>query len=86
MRDTSFLLWCSVDIVENNVVRVLQNVLYVELNSLTKISDYANPKCEECDGEGIVSYARGEDAEDLPCQVCFPDGFEDDYDDKGDDE
>ena len=52
---------------------------------LTKISDYANPKCEECDGEGIVSYARGEDAEDGFCQVCFPDGFEDDYDDRGDD-
>jgi hypothetical protein len=53
---------------------------------MTKISDYANPKCEECDGEGMVSYARGEEAEDLPCQVCFPDGFEDDYDDRGDDE
>ena len=39
---------------------------------LTKISDLAKPECEECGGEGYVSYARGEDAEDLPCEKCFP--------------
>jgi predicted RNA-binding Zn ribbon-like protein len=29
--------------------------------------------CEECNGEGYVDYARGEDCERLPCQVCYPD-------------
>jgi len=29
-------------------------------------------RCEECDGEGYVDYARGEDCERLPCQVCYP--------------
>ncbi len=53
---------------------------------MVKISDYANPKCEECDGEGIVCYAHGDDGEDDFCQVCFPNGFEDDFDDRGDDE
>ncbi len=56
---------------------------------LTNFSDLAKSDCDECDGEGIVGYARGEDAEDLPCQKCFPDAsWEDfeDYDDRGDDE
>lgn len=38
-----------------------------------KISDHANPKCPECDGEGFCCYDDGHgDGEDLPCQVCFP--------------
>lgn len=48
---------------------------------LTRMSDNANPKCEECDGEGIVSYARGEDSEELPCQVCFPETSWEDFQD-----
>jgi len=35
------------------------------------ISDMANADCEECGGEGYCDYARGEDSEELPCQVCF---------------
>lgn len=53
---------------------------------MAKISDYANPKCEECNGEGVVCYARGDDGEDDFCQICFPNGFEEDFDDRGDDE
>jgi len=48
---------------------------------MTNISELANPKCEECDGEGIVCYARGDDGEDDFCQVCFPEGLEPDGDD-----
>lgn len=36
------------------------------------ISQHANQNCEECGGEGWCDYARGEDSEQLPCQVCFP--------------
>ena len=51
---------------------------------LTNFSDLAKSDCDECDGEGIVGYARGEDAEDLPCQKCFPDATWEDFVD-GDD-
>lgn len=38
-----------------------------------KLSDYADPNCEECGGEGHVTYGGGRDpdGEELPCQVCF---------------
>lgn len=49
-------------------------------------SNLADNLCDECDGEGIVSYATGEDSEDLPCQKCFPNAsFEDFRDDDSDD-
>ncbi len=48
---------------------------------LTNFSDLAKSDCDECDGEGIVGYARGEDAEDLPCQVCFPNASWEDFQD-----
>jgi len=48
------------------------------------LADRASPDCDECGGEGIVGYARGEDCEDLPCQKCFPDYSWDDFQD-GDD-
>ena len=47
-------------------------------------ADRASPDCDECDGEGIVGYARGEDCEDLPCQKCFPNSSWEDFVD-GDD-
>ena len=38
-----------------------------------KISDHANPNCEECGGEGWCDYDDHHgDSEQLPCQVCFP--------------
>ncbi len=40
----------------------------------------ANPDCEECGGEGVCHYARGEDSYTDYCDVCFPNGF-----DEGDD-
>ncbi len=49
------------------------------------ISDYANPKCEECNGEGFCTYGQGEDVKDEPCQVCFPHGYENDEYDHPDD-
>lgn len=39
---------------------------------MTRFTDMINENCGECGGEGYCSYARGEDSEDLPCQVCFP--------------
>jgi len=48
---------------------------------LTKISDLANPKCPECDGEGIVFFQTSvDDGHDTECPKCFPDGHETDYD------
>ena len=47
-------------------------------------ADMAKPDCDECDGEGIVGYAKGEDCEDLPCQKCFPNSSWEDFID-GDD-
>lgn len=57
-------------------------------------SDNANSNCEECGGEGICDYDDHHgDAEELPCQVCYPPSkgqlqteFEDfvDYDDRDD--
>ena len=37
-----------------------------------------NPDCEECGGEGVCYYARGEDDYTDYCPECFPDGFDDD--------
>jgi len=51
---------------------------------MINFSDLAKSDCDECDGEGIVGYANGEDAEDLPCQKCFPDATWEDFVD-GDD-
>jgi len=28
--------------------------------------------CSECLGDGFVDYARGDDSEILPCQICYP--------------
>ncbi len=39
---------------------------------MVQFSELAKSDCEECDGEGIVSYAQGDDSTTLPCQVCFP--------------
>lgn len=41
---------------------------------MTRLSDMADPNCEECGGEGHVVYGGGRDpdGEDLPCQKCFP--------------
>ncbi len=44
------------------------------------ISDYADPKCIDCDGEGHYDVARGEDSEDIPCERCFPNGYDGDED------
>lgn len=42
--------------------------------------DYVNPDCEECNGEGVVTYGNIRSSSDgsalLPCQICFPDGFD----------
>lgn len=48
-----------------------------------KLSDYANPECEDCGGEGVCEYARGEDTFTDICDTCFKgqtaeDLFEDD--------
>jgi len=40
---------------------------------MNTFADMAKQDCEECGGEGIACYARGEDGADLPCQKCFPD-------------
>ena len=37
----------------------------------------ANPNCEACNGEGVCSYAMGEDDYDDVCDVCFPNGLPD---------
>ncbi len=51
------------------------------------ISDMANPKCDECDGEGtIFQLTSVDDGYDTECPKCFPDGLEPDYDDQGEDE
>ena len=42
----------------------------------------ANPDCEECGGEGVCHYARGEDDYTDVCDVCFPGGLPED-DDEG---
>ena len=37
------------------------------------ITDYCNPNCKDCDGEGHYEVAKGlDDSEDIPCQTCFP--------------
>ncbi len=53
---------------------------------MVKLSDLAKSDCGECDGEGIVGYANGEDAEDLPCQKCFPDASWEDFVDPDEDD
>ncbi len=62
------------DKIEWRLITILTNVF----------ADRANPNCDECEGEGIVGYAKGEDCEDLPCQKCFPNYTWDDFQD-GDD-
>jgi hypothetical protein len=37
-----------------------------------KLTDYANPECEECEGEGYYDVAVRDDSEAIPCQKCFP--------------
>lgn len=53
------------------------------------ISDFADPKCEECGGEGVVEYgnirSESDGCKTMECQKCFPFGFEDDSDDRPDD-
>ena len=33
-------------------------------------SDGANPDCEDCGGEGVCEYARGEDSFTELCETC----------------
>lgn len=50
---------------------------------MNKIQRLANPNCEECGGEGICHYARGEDDYTDTCDTCFPGGLDnsdDEYD------
>ena len=52
---------------------------------MAKISDYANSKCEECDGEGLVFILTTvDDGHETECPKCFPDGLEPDYDEDDD--
>ncbi len=51
----------------------------------SEISDLANPKCDECDGEGTVFYLTSvDDGHETECPKCFPDGLEPDYDEDDD--
>ncbi len=42
-----------------------------------KIHNLANPECDDCGGEGLCDYARGEDSFTDVCDTCFPNGMPD---------
>ena len=64
-------------VVQENIIITVQNVEV--LVKLADISDLANPECEECGGEGICHYARGDRGFNEECPKCFPLGVELEY-------
>ncbi len=45
---------------------------------LTNFQIFVNPDCDECGGEGVCHYARGDVGFDDVCPKCFPNGYEED--------